>query len=59
MREINKTVRDLKLEIEAIKQTQNEGILKMENSRKRTGTIDTSSSNRIQEKEGSFQVYKI
>ena len=31
MKEINKTVQDLKIEIEAIKKTQTEGILEMEN----------------------------
>ena len=36
VKEINKTVQDLKMEIEAIKKTQTEGILEMENLGKRT-----------------------
>ena len=34
VKEMNKTVQDLKMEIEAIKKTQTEGILEMENLRK-------------------------
>ena len=41
-KEMNKTVQDLKMEIEAIKKTQTEGILEMENLGKRTGTTDAS-----------------
>lgn len=32
-KQLKKTIQDLKLEIEAIKKTQNEGILEMEKSR--------------------------
>ena len=39
---MNKTVQDLKMGIEAIKQTQAEGILEMENLGEQIGTIDTS-----------------
>jgi hypothetical protein len=39
---INKTVQDMKVEIEAIKKTRIEGILEMENLGKRTQTIDVS-----------------
>ena len=42
MNEVNKTVQDLKIEIETIKETQTEGILEMENLGKRTGTTDTA-----------------
>ena len=38
MNEVNKTVQDLKIEIETIKETQTVGILEMENLEKRTGT---------------------
>ena len=48
-KEINKTLQDLKVEIEAIKKTQTGGILGMENLGKRTGTTDTSITNRISE----------
>lgn len=40
--EINKTVQDLKMEAEAIKKTQTEGILEMEDLGKRTGTANAS-----------------
>jgi hypothetical protein len=43
---MNKMVQDLKMEIEAIKKTQTEGILEMENLEKRTGTTDTSITTR-------------
>ena len=46
---MNKTVPDLKMEIEPIKKTQTEEILEMENLGKRTETIDVSTANRIQE----------
>ena len=46
---MNKTVQNLKREIEAIKKTQIETILEMENLGKRTGTTDVSITNRIQE----------
>ena len=49
--EINKTVQDLKMEAEAIKKTQTEGILEIENLGKGTGTTDDSITNRIQEME--------
>ena len=46
---MNKTVQDMKLETEAIKKTQTEGILQMESQWKRTGATDASITNRIQE----------
>ena len=45
---INKTVQDLKMEIEAIKKTQTEAILEMENLVKRMGTTEISITCRIQ-----------
>jgi phage-related tail protein len=47
VKEINKTVQDLKVEIKEIKKTQTEEILEMG----KLGTIDTSITNRIQEME--------
>jgi hypothetical protein len=47
MKEMNKTVQDLKIEIEAIKKTLTEGILDMENLGNRTGTRHASITNRI------------
>jgi hypothetical protein len=44
---VNKTAQDLKLERETIKKTQMEATLEMENLGKRTGTTDTSITNRI------------
>jgi hypothetical protein len=49
IKEMNEIVQDLKMKIEAIKKTQTEGILEMENLGKGTGTTDTSITNRIQE----------
>ena len=47
MKEINKTVQDLKVEIEAIKKTETEGTLEMEKLGKRAGKRDPITSNRI------------
>jgi hypothetical protein len=49
MKEMNKMVQDLKIEIETIMKTHTGRILKMESLEKRTGTIITSITNRIQE----------
>jgi hypothetical protein len=46
VKEINITVQDLKVEIEAIKKTQTEGIMEIDNLEKRTGTY-ASITNRI------------
>jgi predicted methyltransferase MtxX (methanogen marker protein 4) len=48
VKELNKTIQDLKMEIETVKKSQKEKTLK-ENLRKRPGVIDASISNRIQE----------
>jgi DNA-binding Lrp family transcriptional regulator len=48
---MNKMVQDLKMKIEAIKKTQMEATLDMENIGKRIGTTETSITNRIQEME--------
>jgi predicted nucleic acid-binding Zn-ribbon protein len=49
--EINKTILDLKREIDTIKKTQSEAMLEIETIGKKSGTIDASFSNRIQEME--------
>jgi predicted nucleic acid-binding Zn-ribbon protein len=49
MKELNKSFKDLKVEVETIKKTQVEANLKMENLEKRSGTADVSITNRIQE----------
>jgi predicted nucleic acid-binding Zn-ribbon protein len=53
VRKMNKTVQELKMEIETIKKTQTDGILEMENQRKRLGTTDSKITSRIQEIEES------
>jgi chromosome segregation ATPase len=46
---MNKTIQDLKMEIETIKKSQRETTLELENLGKRSGVIDASITNRIQE----------
>ena len=48
-KEMNKTIQDLKMEIETIKKSQRETTLELENLGKRSGVIDASITNRIQE----------
>jgi flagellar biosynthesis/type III secretory pathway protein FliH len=48
-KEMKKTMQDLKLEIETVKKSQRETILMLENLVKRSGVIDASITNRIQE----------
>jgi hypothetical protein len=47
--ELNKTIQDLKREVETIKKTQTETTLNIETLGKKSGTIDVSISNRIHE----------
>ena len=47
--ELNKTIQDLKREIETIKKTQSEATLEIETLGKKSGTINASISIRIQE----------
>ena len=49
--EMNKTILELKREVDTIKKTQSEATLEIENLGKKSGTIDASISNRIQEME--------
>jgi chromosome segregation ATPase len=49
--ELNKTIQDIKREIDTIKKTQSEATLEIETLGKKSGTIDASISNRIQEME--------
>jgi chromosome segregation ATPase len=49
--EMNKTILDLKREVDTIKKTQSEVTLEIESLGKKSGTIDASISNRIQEME--------
>jgi hypothetical protein len=49
--EMNKTILDLKKEVDTIKKTPSEATLEIETLGKKSGTIDSSISNRIQEME--------
>jgi chromosome segregation ATPase len=49
--ELNKTIQDLKREVDTIKNTQSEATMEMETLGKKSGNIDASISNRIQEME--------
>ena len=49
--ELNKTIQDLKMEVETIKKTQRETTLEIEILGKKSGAIDASITNRIQEME--------
>ena len=51
MRQKVQTVQDLKIEIEAIKKTESEGIMRMEKLGKRTETTIANITNRIKEME--------
>lgn len=57
--ELNKTLQDLKMEIEVMKKTQSEAILETGNLWKRTRTTDTSVTNRIKRWKTESQVRKI
>jgi predicted nucleic acid-binding Zn-ribbon protein len=49
--ELNKTIQDLKRKVDTIKKAQSEATLEIETLRRKSGTIDASISNRIQEME--------
>ena len=49
--ELNKTIQDLKREVDTINKTQSEALLEIETLGKKSGTIDVRVSNRIQEME--------
>jgi hypothetical protein len=51
--ELNKTIQDLNMEVGTIKKTQRKTTLEIETIGKKSGTIDTNISNRIQEMEES------
>jgi uncharacterized protein Yka (UPF0111/DUF47 family) len=52
--ELNKAIQDLKREVDTIKKTQSEAMLEIETLGMKSGTIDVSISNRIQEIEERF-----
>jgi predicted nucleic acid-binding Zn-ribbon protein len=49
--ELNKTIHDLKREVDTIKKTQSEAMLEIKTLEKKSGIMDVSISNRIQEME--------
>jgi predicted nucleic acid-binding Zn-ribbon protein len=49
MKEMNKTMQDLKMEVETIKKSQREITLEIENLGKKSGAIEASITNRIQD----------
>jgi predicted nucleic acid-binding Zn-ribbon protein len=49
--ELNKTIQNIKMEVETIQKTQRETTLEIETLGKKSETIDASISNRIQEME--------
>jgi hypothetical protein len=51
VKELNKGIQDLKVEVATIRKTQMKANLEMENLRKRSGITDVSTTNRIQERE--------
>jgi predicted nucleic acid-binding Zn-ribbon protein len=51
---MNKTILDLKREVDTIKKTQSEATLEIETLGKKSGSTDVSISNRIQEMEESI-----
>jgi hypothetical protein len=56
VKELNKIIQDLKLEIETLKKSQRETTLEKENVGKKSGVVDTSFTNRIQEIEKRVSV---
>jgi predicted nucleic acid-binding Zn-ribbon protein len=56
---LNKTIQNLKREVETIKKTQSETTLEIETLEKKYGTTDASFSNRIQKMEERISVAEI
>ena len=46
---LNKTIQNLKMEVETIKKSQRETTMEIENLKKRSGVIDANTTKRIQE----------
>jgi prefoldin subunit 5 len=56
---MNKTIQDLKMEVETIKKSQRETTLEIQNLGKRSEVIDASVTNRIQEIEETISGQRI
>ena len=59
MKELNKTIQDLKVEVETIKNSQRETTLKIDNLEKKSGAIDASITYTIQEIEERLSGAKV
>ena len=57
--EMNKTILDPKREVDSIKKTQSKATLEIKTLGKKSGNIDVSINNRIQEMERESQMQKI
>ena len=55
---MNKTIQDLKMEIETIKKSQRETTLKLENLGKRSGVIDEASPTEYKREKRESQVHR-
>jgi prefoldin subunit 5 len=56
---LNKTIKDLKREVDTIKKTKSEATLEIEKLGKKSGTIDASISNKYKRWKRESQVQKI
>ena len=59
MKQLNKMIEELKLEIKTVKKTQGKAILEMGNLGKRSGATDASIFNEIRETEGRISGIEI
>jgi hypothetical protein len=59
VKKLNKTIQDLKMEVKTIKKSQRDTTLEIEILGEKSGAIDTSITNRIQEMEEKSQMQKI
>ena len=57
--ELNKTIQDLKREVDTIKKTQSEATLEIETLQKKSGTIDATSATEYKRWKRESQVQKI
>jgi hypothetical protein len=59
VKELNKTIQDLKMQVETIKKSQRMTTLEKEPLREKSGATDASITNSIQEMERESQVQKM
>ena len=58
VKELNKTIQDLKTEVKTIKKSQRETTLDIENLGKKSGVMDTSITNRTQDRRENLRCRK-